>query len=148
MLIMGMTGVSHQIVMRHFSNYGIHHPFNLTNMSEKNIGFVNENVSPQSMFSYNSLKETNPRTKNVTESCYCFDEISSITLKMVQTLMDIFRLKSISNISEEEILQTSHSNLRSWNHVMNSSVTLRFIFLHVRRGDNVGRESLLSDDDL
>ena len=34
-----------------YANYGIHHPFKLAGLKEKNIGFVNKNVSPQSMFS-------------------------------------------------------------------------------------------------
>ena len=52
-----------------YANYGIHHPFKLAGLDpKKNVGFVNENVSPQSMFSYGALKDTNPRTKNVTEA--------------------------------------------------------------------------------
>ena len=58
-----------------YANYGIHHPFKLAGLDpQKNVGFVNENVSPQSMFSYGALKDTNPRTKNVTEAGYHFDE--------------------------------------------------------------------------
>ena len=57
-----------------YANYGIHHPFNLTNMTEKNIGFVNRDVAPNAMFSFDHLRQLNPYTKNVTESCYNFDE--------------------------------------------------------------------------
>ena len=72
---MVMIGVFHLTTMRHISFYGIHHPFKLAGLDpQKNVGFVNENVSPQSMFSYGALKDTNPRTKNVTEAGYHFDE--------------------------------------------------------------------------
>ena len=57
-----------------FANYGMHHPFNLTNMTEKNVGFVNQDVSPNAMFSYEHLRQMNPNTQNITESCYNFDE--------------------------------------------------------------------------
>ena len=43
-------------------------------MTEKNIGFVNRDVAPNAMFSFDHLRQLNPYTKNVTESCYNFDE--------------------------------------------------------------------------
>jgi len=87
-----------------FANYGIHHPFKLAGLDpQKNVGFVNENVSPQSMFSYGALKDTNPNTKNVTEAGYHFDEILEPCNEFISTFENI-------------------------------------LFLHVRRGDNVGRE--------
>ena len=30
-----------------YANYGMHHPFKLKNLTEKNIGFVNSNVTPR-----------------------------------------------------------------------------------------------------
>lgn len=46
-----------------FANYGMHHPFKMTSMTEKNIGFVNTNVSPQAMFSFDALKNLNPEDR-------------------------------------------------------------------------------------
>lgn len=120
-----------------YANYGMHHPFK----EQAPTGFVNRNVSPQAMFSYDNLKALNASTKNVTESCYNFD----------QDLFDNFE----DNCNLDGYLQTE----RYFKHIENDirkglefkdeiadpcreflSEFDNILFLHVRRGDNVGRE--------
>ena len=65
---------------------------------------------------------------------------SSITLKMVQTLMDTSKPRGISNISNKRFVQTLFKDeiLQPCNEFISSFENI--LFLHVRRGDNVGRE--------
>ena len=108
---------------------------------KKNVGFVNENVSPQSMFSYGALKDTNPRTKNVTEDCYHFDENLFNNFEDGTNLDGYLQTERyFKHIQQEirsdfafkdEILEPCNEFISSFENIL---------FLHVRRGDNVGRE--------
>ncbi len=53
-----------------FANYGMHHCFK----KKFPTGFVNEDVSPRAMSSFQHISHFNPGTKNVTESGFNFDE--------------------------------------------------------------------------
>ena len=125
-----------------YANYGIHHPFKLAGLDpQKNVGFVNENVSPQSMFSYGALKDTNPRTKNVTEAGYHFDENLFNNFEDGTNLDGYLQTERyFKHIQQEiradfafkdEILEPCNEFISSFENIL---------FLHVRRGDNVGRE--------
>ena len=56
------------------SNYAIHDAFEMKHLSEKNIGFINNDVSPRAYYSFENLCALNPGIKNRTESSYRFDE--------------------------------------------------------------------------
>ena len=128
-----------------YANYGMHHPFKMKHMKEKNIGFVNQNVSPQAMFSYDNLKALNPQTPNLKEDVYYLDE------KLVKEFPDGGNLdgflqteKYFKHIEQEiredfafkdEILEPCNEFISNFENIL---------FLHVRRGDNVGREEYYS----
>jgi len=124
-----------------FANYGMHHPFELAGLKDNNIGFVNENVSPQSMFSYQALRETNPNTKNVTESCYCFDEELFNNFEDNTNLDGYLQTEKYFKHIEKEIradFAFKPEILEPCNEFISNFESINF--LHVRRGDNVGRE--------
>ncbi|MDB4631303.1 alpha-1,2-fucosyltransferase [Pseudomonadales bacterium] len=124
-----------------YANYGMHHPFELAGLSDNNIGFVNENVSPQSMFSYQALKETNPNTKNVTESQYCFDEELFNNFEDNTNLDGYLQTEKYFKHIEDEIradFAFKPEILEPCNEFISNFENINF--LHVRRGDNVGRE--------
>ena len=124
-----------------YANYGMHHPFNMTNMSEKNIGFVNQNVSPQAMFSFDHLKQLNPQTKNVTESRYNFDEELFNNFEDGTNLDGYLQTDKYFKHIRKELLQDLSFKpevLEPCNEFISNFESIHF--LHVRRGDNVGRE--------
>lgn len=124
-----------------FANYGIHHPFKMKSMTEKNIGFVNSNVSSQSMFSFESLKSLNPNTKNVTESCYNFDENLFLNFEDNSNLDGYLQTEKYFKHIEDELrddLEFKDDILKPCEEFI--SQYEKIIFLHVRRGDNVGRD--------
>ncbi len=122
-----------------YANYGMHHPFKLPHL--KHQGFVNKNNSPNAMYSYESLKQLNASTENVKESVYYFDE------EMFNNFQDGTNLdgfcqteKYFKHIEDEiredfafkdDILQPCNEFISTFENIL---------FLHVRRGDNVGRE--------
>ena len=124
-----------------YANYGMHHPFKMKNMTDNNIGFVNTNVSPQSMFSFDSIKRYNPETNNVTESCYNFDEDMFENFEDGTNLDGYLQTERyFKNVEDElredlsfkdDILEPCNDFISNFNNIL---------FLHVRRGDNVGRE--------
>ena len=92
------------------------------------------------MFSFDHLRQLNPYTSNVT-SCYNFDEDLFNNFEDGSNLMDIFRLKSISNIRKiledfsfkPEILEPCNEFISSFENIL---------FLHVRRGDSVVEDAI------
>jgi len=124
-----------------YANYGMHHPFNMTNMSEKNIGFVNQEVSPQAMFSFDHLKHLNPQTTNVTESCYNFDEDLFNNFEDGSNLDGYLQTERYFKHIRNELLQDLSFKpevLEPCNEFISNFESIHY--LHVRRGDNVGRE--------
>jgi hypothetical protein len=124
-----------------YANYGMHHPFELAGLKDKNIGFVNENVSPQSMFSFGALKDTNPNTKNATESQYCFDEELFNNFEDGTNLDGYLQTERYFKHIEDEIradFAFKPEILEPCNEFISNFENINF--LHVRRGDNVGRE--------
>ena len=124
-----------------YANYGMHHPFNMTNMSEKNIGFVNKDVSPNAMFSYEHLRQMNPDTRNVTESCYNFDQNLFDNIEDNTNLDGYLQTEKYFKHIRQEILQDfsfKQEILEPCNEFISNFQSIHF--LHVRRGDNVGRE--------
>ena len=124
-----------------YANYGMHHPFKLPHLKDKNIGFVNENVSPQSMFSYGAIKDTNPRTRNITEKCYNFDEDMFNNFPDGANLDGFLQTEKYFKHIEDEIREDfSFKNeiLEPCNEFISNFENI--LYLHVRRGDNVGRE--------
>jgi len=124
-----------------FANYGMHHPLKMKHLQEKNLGFVNSNVAPQAMFSFDSLKQLNPGTKNVTESCYNFDENLFNNFEDNCNLDGYLQTERYFKHIENELREDLEFKDEIFN-VCNEFVSQfeNIIFLHVRRGDNVGRE--------
>ena len=125
-----------------YANYGMHHPFNLTNMSEKNIGFINQDVSPGAMNSFISLVQHNPQTKNVTEGCYSFDEKLFNNFEDGTNLDGYLQTEKYFKHIRKELLQDLSFKpevLEPCNEFISNFESIHF--LHVRRGDNVGREN-------
>ena len=121
-----------------YANYGMHHPFKLPHL--KHQGFVNNNNSPQAMYSYDNIKQLNS-TPNVKESVYYFDE------EMFNNFQDGTNLdgfcqteKYFKNIEQEirEDFAFKDDILKPCNEFISTFENI--LFLHVRRGDNVGRE--------
>jgi len=124
-----------------YANYGMHHPFNLTNMSEKNIGFINQDISPGAMNSFDHLCHHNPQTKNVTESCYNFDEDLFNNFEDGTNLDGYLQTEKYFKHIRKELLQDFSFKpevLEPCNEFISNFESIHF--LHVRRGDNVGRE--------
>ena len=124
-----------------YANYGMHHPFNLTNLTDNNIGFINKDVSQNAMFSYNHLKQLNPQTLNVTESCYNFDEELFNNFKDGTNLDGYLQTEKYFKHIRKELLQDLSFKpevLEPCNEFISNFESIHF--LHVRRGDNVGRE--------
>lgn len=122
-----------------YANYGIHHPFKLPHL--KNIGFVNRNVSPQAMYSYENLRALNPDTKNVRESTSAFDEDFFNNFEDGMNLDGFCQTEKYFKHIEDEIREDFSFKpevLEPCNEFISNFETI--IFLHVRRGDNVGRE--------
>ena len=124
-----------------YANYGMHHPFNLTNMTEKNIGFINQDISPGAMNSFVHLCHHNPQTKNVTESSYCFDEDLFNNFEDGTNLDGYLQTEKYFKHIRKELLQDFSFKpevLEPCNEFISNFESIHF--LHVRRGDNVGRE--------
>ena len=124
-----------------FANYGMHHPFVLGSMTEKNLGFANKNVSPQAMYSYQNLVAMNPDVQNNHEDVYYYDE------KLVDGFEDGGNLDGFCQTEKyfNHIRQELLDDLTFKPEILSpcKEFTSQFenlIFLHVRRGDNVGRE--------
>lgn len=123
------------------ANYGIHHPFKLTNLKDNSIGFINRNVSARNCYSFEHLCASNPDTKNVTEKSFLFDE------ELFNNIEDGSNLDGY--LQSEKYFKNVEGELREdfefIDDILNpcqefiSSVG-NVIFLHVRRGDNIGRE--------
>ena len=77
-----------------FANYGMHHCFK----REFPTGFVNKDVSPNAMISFEHLKHFNPGTKNVTESRFNFDE-DMFNDKSLNQFIAITYFKFVSEIT-------------------------------------------------
>jgi len=124
-----------------YANYGMHHPFKMVHMEEKNIGFINKNIAPQAMFSFQALSQLNPDVRNITESSYEFDENLFNNFEDGANLDGYLQSeKYFKHIEDEiredlafkdDILETCNEFISNFNNIL---------FLHVRRGDNVGRE--------
>jgi len=124
-----------------YANYGMHHPFKMKHLKEKNIGFINNNVTPNAMFSYGNLKQLNPQTKNVTESCYNFDEELFNNFEDNCNLDGYLQTEKYFKHIENEIredLEFKDEILEPCNDFVSNFENI--LYLHVRRGDNVGRE--------
>jgi len=121
-----------------YANYGIHHPFKLKHL--KHEGFVNANNSPQAMFSYENIQQLNS-IPNVRESGHNFDQELFDNFEDGSNLDGFCQtekyFKHIENEIREDfefkddILQPCKEFIDQYE---------KIIFLHVRRGDNVGRE--------
>ena len=121
-----------------YANYGIHHPFKLPHL--KNQGFVNKNFGPQAMFSYDNIKGLN-FTSNVKESVYYFDEEMFNNFKDGSNLDGFCQTEKYFKHIEDEIREDFTFNddiLEPCNEFISNFENI--LFLHVRRGDNVGRE--------
>jgi hypothetical protein len=123
------------------ANYGIHHPFKLTNLKDSNIGFINPNVTPRNCYSFEHLCASNPDTKNVTESSFLFDEELFNNIEDGSNLDGYLQSEKYFKNVEDELRE----DFEFIDEIVNpckefiSSVG-EVIFLHVRRGDNIGRE--------
>ena len=114
-------------------NYGIHHPFK---MKVKNVGWINNTVNHQAIYSYDNIKALNPMTHNLCEKSNVFDK------EMFDTFPDGANLdgymqteKYFKHIRKEllEDLQFKDDILEPCQEFI--SQFEKIIFLHVRRGD-------------
>ena len=122
-----------------YANYGMHHPFKLPHL--KHQGFVNKNNSPQAMYSYESLKQLNASTKNVKESVYYLDEDLFNNFEDGNNLDGFCQTEKYFKHIEDEIREDfafKDDILQPCNEFISTFENI--LFLHVRRGDNVGRE--------
>jgi len=122
-----------------YANYGMHHPFKLPHL--KHQGFVNKNNSPQAMYSYESLKQLNASTKNVKESVYYLDEDLFNNFEDGTNLDGFCQTEKYFKHIEDEIREDfafKDDILEPCNEFISTFENI--LFLHVRRGDNVGRE--------
>ena len=122
-----------------YANYGMHHPFKLPHL--KHQGFVNKNNSPQAMYSYESLKQLNASTKNVKESVYYLDKDLFNNFEDGTNLDGFCQTEKYFKHIEDEIREDfafKDEILEPCNEFISSFE--KIIFLHVRRGDNIGRE--------
>ena len=122
-----------------YANYGMHHPFKLPHL--KHQGFVNKNNSPQAMYSYESLKQLNASTKNVKESVYYLDEDLFNNFEDGNNLDGFCQTEKYFKHIEDEIREDfafKDEILKPCNEFISTFENI--LFLHVRRGDNVGRE--------
>ena len=122
-----------------YANYGMHHPFKLPHL--KHQGFVNKNNSPQAMYSYESLKQLNASTKNVKESVYYLDEDLFNNFEDGTNLDGFCQTEKYFKHIEDEIREDfafKDEILKPCNEFISTFENI--LFLHVRRGDNVGRE--------
>ena len=122
-----------------YANYGMHHPFKLPHL--KHQGFVNKNNSPQAMYSYESLKQLNASTKNVKESVYYLDEDLFNNFEDGANLDGFCQTEKYFKHIEDEIREDfafKDEILKPCNEFISTFENI--LFLHVRRGDNVGRE--------
>ena len=121
-----------------YANYGMHHPFKLQHL--KNVGFVNSNNSPQAMFSYENIKQLNS-TPNVKESVYYFDKEMFDNFEDGSNLDGFCQTEKYFKHIEDEIREDfafKDDILEPCNEFISNFENI--LFLHVRRGDNVGRE--------
>ena len=122
-----------------YANYGMHHPFKLPYL--KHQGFVNKNNSPQAMYSYESLKQLNASTKNVKESVYYLDKDLFNNFEDGTNLDGFCQTEKYFKHIEDEIREDfsfKDDILEPCNEFISTFENI--LFLHVRRGDNVGRE--------
>ena len=122
-----------------YANYGMHHPFKLPHL--KHQGFVNKNNSPQAMYSYESLKQLNASTKNVKESVYYLDKDLFNNFEDDTNLDGFCQTEKYFKHIEDEIREDfafKDDILEPCNEFISTFENI--LFLHVRRGDNVGRE--------
>ena len=121
------------------ANYGLFDCFKLPNV--KHQGFVNKNNSPQAMYSYESLKQLNASTKNVKESVYYLDEDLFNNFEDGTNLDGFCQTEKYFKHIEDEIREDfafKDDILQPCNEFISTFENI--LFLHVRRGDNVGRE--------
>lgn len=125
------------------NNYGIQDTFKLKYLKEKNIGLINNIINSNEKFSFYNLANSNPTTKNRIEKSYEFDEDLFNNLEDNTNIDGFFQteryFKHIENEIREDfefidgILEPCKEFISQFSEV---------IFLHIRRGDNVGREDL------
>lgn len=124
-----------------FANYGIHHAFALESMTEKNIGFINSNVSFGQLYSFEDLKFYNPNVKNVTEKCFKFDEDLFYNFEDNANLDGYLQTEKYFKHIEDDLKK----DLRFKDEILKPCEEFisqfdKIVFLHVRRCDAVGRE--------
>jgi len=125
------------------TNYTLQECFKLKYLTDKNIGTLNPNITKNELFSFYNLVNSNPTTKNRIEKSYEFDEDLFNNLEDNTNIDGFFQtekyFKHIENEIREDfefidgILEPCKEFISQFSEV---------IFLHVRRGDNVGREDL------
>jgi hypothetical protein len=125
------------------TNYSIQDCFKLKNLTTKNIGFLNNKVGQQEQPSFYNLVSSNPQVKNRIERSFEFDEDLFNNLEDYTNIDGFFQTeKYFKHIEDEiredfefidDILEPCKEFISQFSEV---------IFLHIRRGDNVGRDDL------
>lgn len=115
------------------SNYGMHEAFNIP---EKNVGYINPNVTMQSIYSDQTIRMMNPGVKTVQETSYGFDKELFDNFEDNTNLDGYLQsYKYFENIREQllEDLTFKDDILEPCKEFVSEYEKL--IFLHVRRGD-------------
>lgn len=125
------------------TNYTIQECFKLKHLNENNIGFLNTNVSKNEQLGFYNLVNANKHIKNRIEKSYEFDEDLFNNLEDDTNIDGFFQTEKYFKHIENEIredFEFKDDILNPCKEFM--SQFSEVIFLHVRRGDNVGREDL------
>jgi len=125
------------------TNYTLQECFKLKNLTEKNIGTLNPLITKNELFSFHNLANSNINVRNRIEKSYEFDEDLFNNIEDNTNIDGFFQteryFKQIENEIREDfefkddILEPCKEFISQFSEV---------IFLHIRRGDNVGREDL------
>lgn len=118
------------------SNYAIHDAFEMKHLSESNIGFINNDVSPKAYYSFENLCALNPGVKNRTESSYRFDEDLFNNFEDNTNLDGYLQSYKYFQHIEDKILE----EFKFKDEILNPCKEFisqfdKIIFLHIRRGD-------------
>jgi hypothetical protein len=125
------------------TNYTIQECFKLNHLTEKNIRTLNPIITKNELFSFYNLANSNSTIKNRIEKSYEFDEDIFNNVEDNTNIDGFFQTERyFKHIKDEicedfefkdDILEPCKEFISQFSEV---------IFLHIRRGDNVGRENL------
>jgi hypothetical protein len=121
-----------------FGNYDVLFPFKMESMTNRNIGFINNEVGADAMRSYEALQAFNPGVKNLREQNQNFDVNFVDSVTDGSNIDGYFQTEKYFKHIEDELrkdLKFKDDIFEPCNDLI--SQFERIIFLHVRRSDYV-----------